>query len=98
MPKDGLIPQTGPRAEALGEGEDGIYLFKTIDDVDNALTNWFFDVVEEDEKLALLEVAIPPDARILSTAADYEIVVADPIPPQYIKVVHEDLDEMSEWD
>jgi hypothetical protein len=84
--KQGLVPQTGPRAELLGESTDGIYLFKTREDAETALGSWLGEEFENEE-LVLLEVNVPPDAKLIPTTADYEIVVASPIPPQFIKAL-----------
>ena len=91
--KQGLVPQKGPRASLIGEDEDGIYLFKTIDDAEDALYQWLGEEFDEDEKLSLLQVDVPPGARTQPTRADYELVVLDPIPPQYIRIVYKDIDE-----
>ena len=92
--KEGLVPQIGARS-GLMEQEDGVYLFRELADVGNALDNWLEEEFDEDEKLSLLEVTVPPGANTLPTTADYEVVVADPIPPKYIKVLYADLDEVS---
>ena len=84
--RDGLKPRTGERAGVM-EQEDGIYLFKTREDADDAVTNWLGDEFEDRERLALLEVTIPPDAKVIPSTADYEIVVGTPIPSKFIKVI-----------
>jgi hypothetical protein len=84
--RDGLKPRIGDRSRVM-EQEDGIYLFKTQDDAADAVTNWLGDEFEDRERLALLEVTIPPDAKVLPSTADYEIVVSTPIPPEFIKVI-----------
>ena len=82
--QQGLVPQTGERS-AVMEQEDGVYLFKTRDDAGDALTNWLGDEFGEDEELSMLEVSLPPNIKTLPTTADYEVVVAETIPPKYIK-------------
>jgi hypothetical protein len=74
------------------EQEDGIYLFNSLASVDNALSNWLGDEFGENVKLALLEVTVPPGAKTIPTTAEYETVIATPIPPQYIKVLYRDID------
>jgi len=86
--KEGLQPRTGERAGVM-EQEDGIYLFKTLEDAEDAVTNWLGDEFEDAEPLALLEVTLPPDAKILPSTADYELVVGTPIPSEYIEVINE---------
>lgn len=90
--KEGLLPQQGERA-AFMETEDGIYLFKTLEDVSDALGGWMDVWFDEEEKLALLEVELPPDAQTAPTSAEFEIVVSTPIPPHYIKILAQDIDE-----
>jgi len=87
---EGLVPQRGPRSVQLESG-DGIYLFKTMEDVENALMNWLGDELEHDS-LTLLGVELPPDAKNRTDdSADYEIVVTTPIPPQFIQILSEDI-------
>jgi hypothetical protein len=78
------------------ESEDGIYLFKTPEGVENALTNWLGDEFGEDEPLTLLGVELPPEAqKRLNEQGDdhasYEVVVTTPIPAQYIQILSEDI-------
>jgi hypothetical protein len=86
--RDGLKPRIGDRSRVM-EQEDGIYLFKTLEAAEDAVTNWLGDEFEDAESLALLEVTLPPDAKILPSTADYELVVGTSIPPEYIEVVNE---------
>lgn len=37
---EGPTPQIGPRSEWFGESENAIYLFKSMESVENALMNW----------------------------------------------------------
>ena len=90
--KEGLIPQIGPRS-ALMEREDGIYLFNSVEDAETALGSWLGDAfddefADDEEPMALLEVELPPDAKLVPTPAEYETVVTTPIPPQFIKVIN----------
>lgn len=93
---EGLVPQRGPRSVQL-ESEDGIYLFKTMEGVENALSNWLGEEFEEDDvSLTLLGVELPPEAqRRLNEQGDdhasYEVVVTTPIPAQYIQIISEDI-------
>jgi hypothetical protein len=86
--RQGLMPQAGERS-AVMEDPEGIYLFKTQLDAENAVQNWLGEEFDDMENLALLEVTLPPDAKILPSTADYEIIVASPIPPGYIELVSE---------
>ena len=53
--KKGLIPSIGERAEQL-ESTEAIYLFESIDAVEDALMNWLGDELDEDEEIVILEV------------------------------------------
>lgn len=82
---NGLIPQTGDRSAKLNDAQ-GIYLFKTMDDVENALMNWLGDELDEDEPITIFQVVIPEPSKLLNTNAEYELVYNGIIPPKYIKV------------
>jgi hypothetical protein len=88
---EGLVPQTGGRSKWFGENEDAIYLFKTMEAVENALMNWL-DVEFGDEPLTLLGVELPPNAKTLPTTAhEFELMIATPIPPEYLQIISEDI-------
>ena len=57
--------------------------FRDRDAVDDALGSWLGDALP-DVPLTLLRVTVPANATLLPTNADYEIVVADRIPPDSI--------------
>jgi hypothetical protein len=84
--REGLIPQIGDRSRLM-EQEDGIYLFPTYEDAENALMNWLGYEFPEGDKLALLEVNWPLPEY---STVDYEFVVKEQIPPDRIKVISED--------
>ena len=81
--RNGLVPTRGPRSRLLGESRDAVYLFRDRDAVDDALGSWLGDALP-DVPLTLLRVTVPANATLLPTNADYEIVVADRIPPDSI--------------
>jgi hypothetical protein len=87
---EGLIPQQGPRSQRMG-ADSGIFLFKNMGDVDNALMNWLGDEYEEDEPLTLLGVELPPDAEVAPEVVGWEVNVLSHIPPQYIQILSEDI-------
>lgn len=82
------MPRAGDRS-AVMEDPEGVYLFKTRQDAETAVANWLGDEFGEIENLALLEVTLPPNAKVLPSTADYEIIVASSIPPEYIELVTE---------
>lgn len=92
--KDGLIPQIGERSFDIGEKEKVVYLFHSIDDVEEALLNWLGDWYTDnygiDTPLALLEVNLPDDFLIENSSVQYEKISKNVIPPQYISFLREE--------
>lgn len=85
----GLVPKIGERSGAQGEETPAIYLFPTMDDMDNALSNWlrewFEDTYGPDVELAIVKAFLPPDIYVhydLSVA--YECYVTEPIPSRHL--------------
>ena len=81
---EGLVPQIGPRSEMLGESEPLVYLFPTLLHVEDALSNWLGESIEDDLKVIVLEV----DITGLPTRHDpgqFEITCAAPIAPARIR-------------
>jgi hypothetical protein len=71
----------------LGESREAVYLFKGCEAAADGLANWLGDELPEDEPVALIGVDLPAGARILDTTADYELIVADHIPPGNLTVM-----------
>lgn len=84
--KNGLIPQVGPRSELLDE-EAVIFFFRTIDDLDNGLLNWFGELFE-DEDLVTFEVNL--DKPYFEDCAEYEVKSLTHIQPERIKFLRYD--------
>lgn len=85
----GLVPKIGERSGAQGEETPAIYLFPTMDDMDNALSNWLREWFEgtygPDVELAIVKAFLPPDIYVhydLSVA--YECYVTEPIPSRHL--------------
>jgi hypothetical protein len=89
----GLLPSIGPRAKLAGETQPRVYLFRGLDDVEGALTNWLGDVLTDDRRLALLMVDVKGLSFDTAAAAGYELAVACPIEPWRVSVITSDLDE-----
>jgi hypothetical protein len=87
---EGLVPQIGDRSREIEEAEPGIYLFKSPQDVEDALANWLGEEFDGEEPIALLKVRIPADAVVVPTPAKYEFVISSVIPSENIQVVTED--------
>ena len=88
--QDGLVPRIGPRSRRLKESRPAIYLFPTIEDAENAFSNWLGDEFSENTRLALLKVTIPHTMEVFSDVP-FECHVYDPIPAVCISVQSMDL-------
>ncbi len=85
---EGLVPKRGPRSRRLGEPGPSIYLFSSLEEVDNALMNWLGEEFGEDTQLAVLQITPPPGVQFTpSRGAEWEVQTNQPIPPEYIRVL-----------
>ncbi|AQT06305.1 hypothetical protein A0U91_14875 (plasmid) [Acetobacter persici] len=84
----GLLPSIGANSEAANEARAAIYLFSSIDALEDGLTNWLGDQFDEDERLALLKVTLPGGAATVSDAG-YEVACLSPIPSAHIEILCE---------
>jgi hypothetical protein len=57
---DGIKPAIGPRSKRIGEDVPAVHLFETLDLVDDAISGWLGDVLQEDgvSKVAIFEVVL----------------------------------------
>lgn len=85
--REGLLPQIGPRSAELGETCPRIYLFASLDVLEDALSNWLGEAFKEDEPLTLLAVRAPE-----TPVNGFECVVDVPIGPEHIRVLSANLD------
>ena len=83
--REGLVPQIGLNSETAGEKVPGIYLFKDLGAVENALLNWLGDEFE-DTPLSLLRVHIS-EAVLMREPESFEYVCRISIHPENIQVV-----------
>ena len=82
--KTGLKPMVGDRAQQI-EGKPAVFLFKTIDDMEDAILNWLGDEFDEDESLTLLKVNLPPNFPVNhDKSVGYEYFTFKTIPPEYL--------------
>lgn len=87
---EGLRPMRGRRSEKIGlsgEGKEGVFLFVSAEDMEDALMNWLGEEMEEehpDDELVVLGVTLPDDTAFISEAG-YEIQVLEPIRPACIE-------------
>ena len=74
------------------EDQKVVYLFKTRDDVKEAMMNWMVDRYDDDVKLYLLTID-SSTLELYETEAEYEVVSYKTINPNLIIKI-EDLDEI----
>jgi hypothetical protein len=97
----GIVPSIGPRSEQIGETEPKIYLFRSIEDVENALMNWMSDAFDEDQALVILE--IKANSALLAQVNDcpdnFEVTSSLAIKPSCIgRVFNEEMEELGPRD
>lgn len=78
----GLIPMIGGRSEQL-ETEKAIYMFRSIDDVDDAMMNWLGEEFE-DESIDLFKIMLPKSFPIIDDPDMWEVVSEHPIKSEYV--------------
>lgn len=83
--KHGLIPSLGNRS-SLMENENRIYMFGSMEDVENAVSNWLGDEFDEDVPLSLLKISLPPSWPLGKEAFEY--TTSKPIPSNLITVLN----------
>ena len=94
--KDGLVPAIGERSEKLGEQTPAVYLFTSLENMDNALWNWLGEEFEEENEAAGFEIervaleVMLDDSLYIDPDEFYEIEVTDTIPPENIRVMSAD--------
>ena len=96
----GLVPRTGPRAQALGETASMIYLFPDGDSLLGALESWVDDAFAPDDTdtdtppLALLAVDLG-GIPTFPGGAGFEICCPHPIPPNRLQLLSRDALELT---
>lgn len=92
--KDGLLPKVGERSMQARESKPAVYLFPSIEDMEDALMNWlgdlFIDFYGENTPLAVLEVNLPLGFPIKKGEVEYESISEVTIPPIYISFIREE--------
>lgn len=82
----GLLPSIGSRSRMLGEELGAVYLFPSLEDLDNALSNWLGELFDEEGSLALLQVDVA-GIDVEWGEVEYEILSFSTIPPANITVL-----------
>ena len=83
---EGLKPKIGPRSSKLKE-KSGIFLFTSMDHLEDALMNWLGEEFEDDETLAILKVTVDINKLVIDPSVVYEAIYTQPISPKDIKLV-----------
>ena len=63
--------------------DEGVYVFKTKQDAEDALMNWYGDRFDEEEEFVLLTIKTD-GLQLFSTLAEFELVSYTPIPTSNI--------------
>ena len=85
--KDGLLPSKPDDMQDV----EGVYLFKSAMDAEDALMNWLGDRFDEEASLTLLKVDGAGIDEVDSSAAGFEVVSTSKIDPQFISIEQENL-------
>lgn len=87
----GIQPQIGENSKVIGEEIERVYLFNTLEDLINALGQWFGDLFDDDDELIIFEIEIDPKDYHLYTPDDlYESYYYQTIPPHAIKAIYDE--------
>ena len=85
---NGLYPKIGDLSKLCDETENKIYLFPSIDDMENALMNWLgenlIELYGEDEPCCSLKITVPDNFPIVEGDVDYEVYSYHHIDKKYI--------------
>lgn len=91
--EEGLIPKLGLLSKCANELVERIYLFNNVEDMNNALANWFGEALEdffgESEEFISLKIELPDNFLIQKTDI-YESYSYDIIPSKYISFFREE--------
>lgn len=93
----GLIPKIGKLSIDYGEEVEAIYLFNSLSQLDDALSNWFGEEMEEkygeDICLSTFEITLPisyPGLVVKTEEEHYESICTQRISSEYISYYRED--------
>lgn len=89
--RQGLVPRRGRLSRSAKEAEKAIYVFPDSTSLEDAMTNWLGDEMEN-ESLSLLELTVPRD-WVEQHDVRWEAQIRQPVPPDHIRVLVDDMDE-----
>lgn len=92
---NGLQPSIGQRSLELGEDTPAIYLFRSLEDIDNALGSWlgrwFDEHYTEPIELKVLKIFISKESEsqlyLYDDPVSFEVISYSTIPTDYISVI-----------
>ena len=84
---NGLHPQIGDRSSKIAGESNGVFVFTSKADAENAVMNWLGDEFDEYEELTLL--AIDATGLDMEPGANYEQIITSDIEPSRIKITNE---------
>lgn len=87
--RDGLRPQIGPRSALLGEDKEMIYFFGSMLAVEDALSNWLGEALD-DEPGAISVLAVDRSGLHLVSDGGYELACPHLIMPENISLAFQD--------
>lgn len=80
----GLMLKQGVRSSKLRD--QGIFLFESLDYLEDALMNWLGDEFDEEESVTIWRVSIPNVDKLRDSIASYEKIYMESIPPAYVRL------------
>lgn len=89
---NGLVPTIGERSSLLNE-EKCIFLFKTIEALDDALMNWLGEAFDDDADLVTLKISLDETKLSSRNCADYEVKCLSKIEPNFIEFFRNEFEE-----
>jgi hypothetical protein len=82
---DGLQPRVGERASLIGELNPGVYLFPSVEALQDGLSNWLGEHFDDHQLLRVLAVDI---SGLESTAgAGFEVIVTQSVDSSRIMMI-----------
>jgi hypothetical protein len=90
--RDGLRPQVGNRSSKITGEDNGIFVFNSKNDAEDAIMNWLGDEFGEDAELTLLAIDAEGLEQHMSTGAGYETIMDVGIEPSRIRVTQDILE------
>ena len=87
--ENGIEPRIGPRSALFGEQEPLVYMFASMDDVDQAMMGWLGDSFEDDESTVVITINLTKDAFGGCKVVEYEVQYPDTIKPEWLGEVND---------